>query len=399
MIKPRFGSVVVFDLGASNPKQGNLRVNLLTDDGKPLGEAYKGPVAENGFSNGQDMIQGIAEKITLLYKKNRHALPQNDTINAIAGNAIAGFVSSPCKAGYVTAFKNLRTRQNGILKNTDFNTLPNQLTGVPLAKNVNLMIANDMMGGVVELVNQLEKKPIHLPFKAGLSWVYTAIGGGFGVAEFHHSGQYVDVKTTESGNIPLFHQPGTLESTAASVSALVGHFTHLLPLDVRQTGAVDKLTPMAITHYAEAKKLLPALTRKQHNYASLNAIQAYAEALAKLFCIKVLEGTQVGFISGPLNRGIEAYVNQNPTLFSNAAKGKLPGYLEAIKPNLFHRLIYTAMLQHRSVAQDIQMTQNQFQLNTDFVIDDNTKGGYRVTQGQLVGADQRSSWLKLPVQS
>jgi hypothetical protein len=394
MMGPRFGSVVVFDLGASNPKQGHLRLNLLTDGGKPLGEAYKGPVVENGFHNGHDMIQGIAEKITLLYKKNRHALSQNDTINAIAG-----FVSSPCKAGYVTAFQNLRTRQNGILKNTDFNTLPNQLTGVPLAKNVNLIIANDMMGGVVELVNQLEKKPIHTPFKAGLSGVYTAIGGGFGVAEFHHGGQCVDVKTTESGNIPLFHQPGTLESTAASASALVRHFTHHLPADVKQTGAIYKLTPMAITDYTEAKKHIPALTRKQHNHASLNAIQVYAEALAKLFCIKVLEGTQVGFISGPLNRGIEAYVNQNPAIFANVAKGKLPDYLETIKPSLFHRLIYTTMLKYRSMAQDIQMTQNQFQLNTDFVIDDNAKGGYRVTQGKLVGANKRSSWLQLSVQS
>jgi hypothetical protein len=398
----RFGSTAVFDLGASNRKQGHLRVRLMNDDGQWVGDAFDGPANAKGFQSGRDLVEGIASAIHQWVQKHREHLSKNDRINTVLG-----IIPGQAFKNQTPLFINLEQADGVPLSNVDFNQLPAamQRQGSAMSEHPQVLVLNDMMGAGAAITAALLKDPQQ--FQPGHHLVLNMTGGGCGVADIMHKGDHVELKATELGHQPRNDRGETIEAGSASVPALLNHFSKALKLTKTEQAAITGAK--AALNFDTFRTIAPHISHEQHQSAVYAAVDPYLTDLARILNLKLLEGANAAVLTGPVNQATQAFVNANPDRFqpelaefealiaTENGRGARPTLWKDGDQNPFQKVLLTRLWSQASPVGKSQICTNRFHIRTDIHAADNTAGGPQLRHASLIGGDVRSNWVKLPL--
>lgn len=416
--KINFGHKIFIDSGASKPEQGSLKITVTSDENpsnvifssKEINDDNFKIVCPKGFSSTQDYIGGICSRIleTYDYVADRMGnLSEED--KKLTG--IVLYVPGPVINNNVKSFANLKIKgTDDKISNVDFNEIDSYLK----AKNINisdrfkLIATNDILGagtGVAKfMANNSEYKDM---FKEGFYGAIFMTGGGFGVCYIEHKGDNVEIKTSESGHNSSISPNMSLEKYGASAPALIHNYAKALNLDKEDLKKFMNLgNAMFTTDYPVRLKseqadlllktglfevvensgdkvgiALKGVTKQAHDVASKTAVETYIRSLAQLAASKVNEGVNSIILTGPLAKGINKYINDNPELFCNQ--------------NL-EKLITDETKSFLDETGKTMANLYDFRIISDIDIKDNTVGGNLLLDGKFIG-DKRGNWFSLPV--
>ncbi len=388
-LSPLFGSEFGLDLGASNQREGNLRVRSMDDRGAAVGPVTRGVVWPGGFRDATDLLEGMARRIRDAWAQCLPRLGDGDTVRSI----VAFCPGQANLDSVVSVLANLKDAQGRSLQQVDFSRLPGLLAnlGVPVAPGCRVKVANDMVGGICEALHQIARKHPQA-FRPGLSLVYMATGGGFGVAmaEYNADGN-VRIRSSELGRTLDPGRRTTLED-AASLPGLLAKFTSKLPATVscRQRKQLRESGQGEIaTDYRAAAASIPGLDPEQFRKAVDYAAGQYVEAIARVVSSLVLQGLNLAVLSGPVLNGVEHYVNENPCgFFADLAafNDAFPGQAER-RP--FDKLLLNRIYRRLDLTGQSQFRDNGFDVVTDIEVPDNTAGARYLARGEFDGRGDR----------
>jgi hypothetical protein len=292
--------------------------------------------------------------------------------------------------------QNLKDPEGKSLTNIDFKALWPALKEYA-GDAPKLLSANDMFGVGTGIISALMAHPQYKSMieKDGFSGTVCMTGGGCGVIGFRRVGNTLQLEGSESGNI--HHANGQpLEQTGLSAPALMREYAKALGLRDEQiktlletgnarpateheikvkkgtpeydtlikTGLFDE-KPCKVCNADVVLLSLKGISKADHEKAAWTGVNAYLDSAAQLCQIKMTEGYNALFLTGPIAGAIQRYLQEN---------AKQP--LEVLLKN---KTLAIANVAAQSMGQ-----MSNFKIVTDIQLPDNTVGGLLFAQSQPV---------------
>jgi hypothetical protein len=383
-----FGVKAGFDLGGSDRERGHLRVKLFNNADQPLPDAYDGIVAENGFPTSESLVEQIAQKIAQTWQKAKSLghVPQDEPLTHVVGT-----VPGPAKQGKVSLLTNVLDKLGKPLSDIDFNALTHNL---PEAK---VLLLNDMAGGTAKAL-ELMLADKQNPLKPGQRATYMAVGGGFGVADFAHSGHSADLYLGEGGHQNAVGGQGkNLEMSGASVGSLLSSFASGLNVSPVVAKALQATGDARLVFNKEAfVKRFPNVSTANFQSSSIAAQRQLIDAVMQGVAVKLLAGYNAAVLTGPLLSGLMRSIDSHPQAFAADSQVALQALGDNAASLPFHQQVLMGRLwQQLDGAGQGLVKQNGFHFKTDMMVPDNLEGVPMLLHAKPVG--ERSDWLRFPL--
>lgn len=410
-----FKSNITFDIGGSQ-REGSCKIYYATTPDDT--EIYREHTTVNAlgrrrFTDSEDFIDNIITKIAKIQKENKKEVKDMgyEADENILRN-IAIFLPSYTMGDKAFYLPNLRNKEDKPLKGIDFSDFRDKLVaaGVEVSEDVNFKVIQDALGTGLAMTKRLYDKGM---LKEGSLYAACITGGGCGVATIEAvDAENVIIKSSGSGYLSNSEGLQKVSKVGASAPALIEKFCRAMGFNEEVTADIkachkaefvlsrystyDKNDPKAIqlrellldtgcfeVESEDEKEFVIKIKNEyypMYNTARRNAIDKYAEALARFGIIKKNEGSNGMIVTGMVAKAVD-----------KAAK------------NSYDTSLSEWIMQHITQtynSYELQMLQEVYDFKVicedGFFIDNNTECGELIHLARFVGPFRRN-WLKLSI--
>ena len=401
---PSFKCKVIVDVGGS-VKENSCKINILSDDGKDSFVKEKTIVNSQG-KRYYDSNDDFKEKISLRIKEAYNKIDLTKiTDDAKKIKEIVLFMPGNVFGKELIYANNIKGKNGRGIEDVDFSNISELLEkqGLSVSENSEVKLFQDTLGGGMRVAKMLYSKGL---LEEGSHYTVAVTGGGCGIVNikrFNGDKAVLDV----TGSSYFTDDNGILKVSAAgaSTSALIKNFCKSMQIDKRfideiaacgfgqmvtksefklDDDAKGKTLKNILINYAnmyeigqnDCIKIKDEYLNKR-KYAMNEAINKYADALARFAIIKENECANGLIITGALGIAIDRACRQNGTSLAAIVENKIiENYntydIEKLKDKHNFKVI----------------------CNSDFALEDNTEAKDTALNAKFIGKN-RYNWIEI----
>ncbi len=401
---PAFKCKVIVDVGGS-VKENSCKINILSDDGKDSFVKEKTVVNTQGkkyYDNNDDFMEKIASRVKEVYEKIDLS-KLNDDAKRI--KEIVLFMPGNVFGRELIYASNIKGKNGRGLEDVDFSNIGNLLKkqGLSVKDDADIKLFQDTLGGGMRVAKMLYSKGL---LNEGSHYTVAVTGGGCGIVNikrFNGDKAILDV----TGSSYFTDDNGILKvSTAgASTSALIRNFCKSMQIDKRFIdeiaacgfGQMVTKSEFKLDNDAKGKTLKNILINNtdmyeigendyikikdeylnKRKYAMNEAINKYADALARFAIIKENECANGLIITGSLGLAIDKACRQNGSSLAGIVENKI-------------------IENYNTYEMGKLKDRHNFKVicNSDFVLEDNTEAKETALNARFIGKN-RYNWVEI----
>jgi hypothetical protein len=337
---PRFGSYLVWDVGASDPVSGTAKGRFFSDSGQVLLDLPTRKIAPNGVADPTEFVKELGARSAEALKSVA------DKLKADPLSQVIIFAPGVMRGTVNKILQNIKTKSGKPLENIDFAPLATYLKDFGPSdkpKPIQVMLANDMVGAASATVAAMQKHPeLNKSLNTdGFKALLAMLGGGLGVIEIQRHEGAITLNATEGGHILPLHNnlfprgKAVLEEESTSSRAFMRNLSRRLGLpeepmvraaDVRL--AMGDTVELPGTHQSlrflertgkfemtpapgNTMKVRMSESPEKIQAACMGAIQDTIRGLAQVGHQEVVKGTNAFVLFGPMVKTIDKFLKDN----------------------------------------------------------------------------------------